>query len=103
MSRRKAMKAERRYCKRAGFGRQHAELGALAYALEEVKRSPREPGYAVEPDYACGVQTRLRVRRLRGERMARLMRRFLVVAGLYFGSLLLVVLVVGVAYELLFG
>ena len=75
------MKSDRLYLKRAGLGRQHKELGALACALEEAKRAPREPGYAVEPDYACGVQTRLRVRRLRGERVARMMRRMLVVTG----------------------
>ena len=97
------MKSDRRYLKRAGLGRQHKDLGALACALEEAKRAPREPGYAVEPDYACGVQTRLRVRRLRGERMARVMRRMLVVTGVYVGSLLLMVLMVGVAYEWLFG
>lgn len=95
------VRAERKLLKKAGFGREHKELGALACALEEVKRAPYVPGYAVEPDYACGVQTRRRVRRLRRERMGRVMRRMLVVVGLYVGALLVVVLVVGGLYELL--
>lgn len=95
------VRAERKLLKKAGFGREHKELGALACALEEVKRAPYVPGYAVEADYACGAQTRRRVRRLRRERMGRVMRRMLVVVGLYVGALLVVVLVVGGLYELL--
>ena len=101
MSRKKAVKAERRYCKRAGFGRQHAELGALAYALEEVKRAPREVGYAVEADVAYGVQTRRRVRRERWNRMGRMMRRMLVVVGVYGASLAAVLLLVGAVWGMI--
>ena len=95
------VRAERKLLKKAGFGREHKELGALACALEEVKRAPYVPGYAVEADVAYGVQTRRRVQRLRRERMGRMMRRMLVVVGLYVGALLVVLLVVGGLYELL--
>ena len=97
------MKSDRRYLKRAGLAREYKDLGALACALEEVKRAPYVPGYAVEADVAYGVQTRRRVRRERWNRMGRMMRRMLVVVGGYVGSLLLMVLRVGLAYEWLFG
>ncbi len=95
------VRAERKLLKKAGFGREYKEMGALACALEEVKNAPYVPGYAVEADVAHGVRTRRRVRRLRRERMGRVMRRMLVVVGLYVGALLVVVLVVGGLYELL--
>ena len=95
------VRAERKLLKKAGFGREHKELGALACALEEVKRAPYVPGYAVEADVAYGVQTRRRVRRLRRERMGRVMRRMLVVVGLYVGALLVVVLLVGAVWAMI--
>ena len=58
-------KADRKLLKRAGFGREYKEMGALACALEAVKNAPRVPGYAVEADVAHGVRTRRRVRRER--------------------------------------
>ena len=41
-------RADRRLLKKAGFGREYKEMGALACALEEVKNAPYVPGYAVE-------------------------------------------------------
>ncbi len=67
-------KADRKLLKRAGFGREFKEMGALACALEEVKNAPYVPGYAVEADVAHGVRTRRRVRRERWNRMGRVMR-----------------------------
>ena len=95
------VRAERKLLKKAGFGREHKELGALACALEEVKRAPYVPGYAVEADVAYGVQTRRRVRRLRRERMGRVMRRMLVVVGLYGASLAAVLLLVGAVWAMI--
>ena len=95
------VRAERKLLKKAGFGREHKELGALACALEEVKRAPYVPGYAVEADVAYGVQTRRRVRRLRRERMGRVMRRMLVVVGLYGASLAAVLLLVGAVWGMI--
>ena len=95
------MKSDRRYLKRAGLGRQHKDLGALACALEEVKRAPYVPGYAVEADVAYGVQTRRRVRRERWHRMGRMMRRMLVVVGVYGASLAAVLLLVGAVWGMI--
>lgn len=95
------VRAERKLLKKAGFGREHKELGALACALEEVKRAPYVPGYAVEADVAYGVQTRRRVQRLRRERMGRMMRRMLVVVGLYGASLAAVLLLVGAVWGMI--
>lgn len=100
MSRRKPSKEQRRILKRAGLGRQFKEMGALACALEAAKGAPRVPGYAVEPDVACGAVTRRRVRRERWNRRARCMRRMLVFSMVYGGSLLVFLLVVGLGWEL---
>ncbi len=94
-------KADRKLLKRAGVGREYKEMGALACALEEVKRAPRVPGYAVEADVAYGVQTRRRVRRERWNRMGRVMRRFCLVGAVYMAVLAGWLLVVGLGWELL--
>lgn len=99
MSKRKMSKADRKLLKRAGFGREHKEMGALACALEEVKRAPRVDGYAVEADAAWGMQTRCRVRKLRRERMGRVIRRFCMIGALYVGVLLAVLLLVAAWWE----
>ena len=80
-------KADRRLLKRAGFGREHKDMGALACALEEVKRAPHVPGYAVEADCRWGVRTRKRVRRERWNRIARVMRRFCLLGVIYMAVL----------------
>ena len=94
-------KADRRLLKKAGFGREHKEMGALACALEEVKRAPYVPGYAVEADVANGARTRRRVRRERWNRMGRVMRRFCLVGAIYMAVLAGWLLVVGLGWELL--
>lgn len=94
-------KADRKLLKRAGFGREYKEMGALACALEEVKNAPYVPGYAVEADVAHGVRTRRRVRRERWNRMGRVMRRFCLVGAIYMAVLAGWLLVVGLGWELL--
>ena len=81
------VRAERKLLKKAGFGREHKELGALACALDEVKRAPYVPGYAVEADVANG--------------MGRVMRRFCLVGAIYMAVLAGWLLVVGLGWELL--
>lgn len=66
MCRRKLFtRAERRLLRRAGVGREFKDMGALVCALDAAVHAPRVPGYALEPDVACGVRTRRRVWRLR--------------------------------------
>lgn len=100
-AKRKLGKADRKLLKKAGMGRQFKEMGALACALEDVKRAPRVPGYAVEPDVLCGVRTRRRVRRLRWGRRVRCARRFCLIGAVYMAALALLLLVVGLGWELL--
>lgn len=95
---RKLGKADRKLLKKAGMGRQFKEMGALACALEDVKRAPRVPGYAVEPDVLCGVRTRRRVRRVR---MMRCARRFCLIGAVYMAALAGCLLLVGLGWELL--
>lgn len=86
--------------KKAGFGREYKEMGALACALEDVKNAPYVPGYAVEADVAHGVRTRKRVRRERWNRQVRVMRRFCQLGVIYLGCLAAVLLLVAGVYEL---
>ena len=94
-------RADRRLLKKAGFGREYKGMGALACALEEVKRAPRVAGYAVEADVAHGARTRRRVRRERWNRMARCVRRMLLVGAVYMAVLAGWLLVIGLGWELL--
>lgn len=94
-------RADRRLLKKAGFGREYKEMGALACALEEVKNAPYVPGYAVEADVAHGVRTRRRVRRERWNRMGRCVRRMLVLLAIYMAVLAGWLLVIGLGWELL--
>ena len=99
-------RADRRLLKRAGFGREHKDMGALACALEDVKNAPHVPGYALAPDSGWGRRTRRRVRRERWNRQVRVMRRMLVYVLVYGASLAAFLLLVGGLWDLvhrLFG
>lgn len=94
MSRRKFKKDERRWLKKAGFSREHKEMGGLACALREAHR-PTPVGYAqVQADTSWGERTRRRVRRERWNRQARVLRRMVKVTAIFslvFGCAMLAV------------
>lgn len=71
MSRRKLKRDERRFLKRAGFGREFAGLGGLAVALDEAQHGARPLGYEVQPSVSFGRLTRRRLRRERWKRFWR--------------------------------
>lgn len=98
---RKMGRADRRLLKKAGFGREFKEMGALACAPEDVKNAPHVPGYALAPDSGWGRRTRRRLRRERWNRRARCVRRMLLYVLVYGASLAAVLLLVGAVYELL--
>ena len=68
MAKRKFTKEQRRWLKKAGFGREFGELGGLACALHEAQTGLRPAGYDVTPDLEHGRRTRRRVRRARWRR-----------------------------------
>ena len=74
MSRRKLKKDDRRFLKKAGFGREFKGLGGL----EDAKFGERPAGYVQQADSCFGERTRRRVRR---ERWKRWQRRVLRPAG----------------------
>ena len=100
MSRRKLKRDERRFLKRAGFGREFAGLGGLAVALDEAQHGARPLGYEVQPSVSFGRLTRRRLRRERWNRRARCLRRLLVLTLVYGGSLAAVLLLVAGLWEL---
>lgn len=87
MIRRKMSRADRKLLKKAGFGREYKEMGALACALEEAKHGYRESGYEQQADSCFGKRTRRRVRRERWNRQVRVMRRFCQLGAIYLGCL----------------
>ena len=106
MSRRKLKKDDRRFLKKAGFGREFKEMRGLACALNEAQRGHRPEGYVQQPDVSWGERTRRRVRRERWNRQVRVMRRMLVYVLVYGGSLAAFLLLVGGLWDLvhrLFG
>lgn len=74
---RKFERQERKFLKKAGFGREFRDMGALVCALEEAKAAPRVAGYALQADSSWGERTRRRVRRVRWNRQWRCVRRML--------------------------
>lgn len=97
---RKMGRADRRLLKKAGFGREHKDMGALACALEDVKNAPYVPGYSTVPDVRWGRLLRKRLRRQRWNRQVRVMRRFCQLGVIYLGCLAAVLLLVAGVYEL---
>lgn len=97
---RKIGRADRKFLKRAGFGREFKEMGALVCALDEAKRAPRPEGYALQADSSWGQRTRRRVRRERWNRQWRCVRRMLLMTLVYGGSLAVVLLLVGGLWDL---
>lgn len=95
MSRRKLKKDDRRFLKKAGFGREHGALAGLACALHEAETGPRCDGYVLQADSSWGQRTRRRVRRERWGRRARCVRRMLLYVLVYGGSLAVFLLLVG--------
>ena len=100
MSRRKFRKDDRRFLKKAGFGREFKEMGGLACALYEAQTGERPAGYVLQPDTSWGERTRRRVRRERWNRRARCVRRMLLLTLVYGGSLAVVLLLGGALWEL---
>ena len=100
MARKKMSRADRKLLKRAGFGREFKEMGALACALEDVKNAPHVPGYALAPDSGWGRRTRRRLRRERRERRLAVLRYFLLLVLVYGGSLVVVVLLLAGLWDL---
>lgn len=100
MARRKLKKDDRRFLKKAGFGREHGALAGLACALEDAKFGARPEGYVQRPDSRFGERTRRRVRRERWDRRWRCVRRMLLLTLVYGGSLAGVLLLVAGVYEL---
>lgn len=97
---RKFERQERKFLKKAGFGREHKDMGALACALEDVKNAPYVPGYSTAPYLRWGRLLRKRVRRERWNRQVRVMRRFSQLGVIYLGCLAAVLLLVAGVYEL---
>ncbi len=97
---RKFERQERKFLKKAGFGRELRDMGALVCALEEAKAAPRVEGYALQADSSWGERTRRRVRRERRERRLAVLRCFLLMVSVYGGSLLVVVLLVAGLWDL---
>lgn len=95
MSRRKFKRDERRWLKKAGFGREHGSLAGLACALHEAEQGTRPDGYVLQADCRCGERTRRRVRRERWNRRWRCVRRMLVLTAVYGGLLAAFLLLVG--------
>ena len=62
---RKFERQERKFLKKAGFGREFRDMGALACALNEVQCGERPAGYVERADASHGKRTRQRVRRKR--------------------------------------
>lgn len=87
MSRRKLKKDDRRFLKRAGFGREHGALAGLACALHEAEQGPRADGYVLQADSGWGQRTRRRVRRERWNRQWRCVRRMGLLTAVYGGAL----------------
>ena len=100
MARKKLKKDDRRWLKKAGFGREHGALAGLACALNEAQRGHRPEGYVQQPDVSWGERTRRRVRRERWNRQVRVMRRMLVYVLVYGGSLAAFLLLVGGLWSL---
>lgn len=98
---RKIDRADRKFLKRAGFGREFKEMGALVCALDEAKRAPRPEGYALQADSSWGQRTRRRVRRERWNRWARCLRRMLLLTLVYGGSLAVVLLLIGAVWAMI--
>ena len=101
MARRKLKKDDRRFLKKAGFGREHGALAGLACALHEAEQGPRPAGYALAPDSSCGLRLRRRVRRERWNRQWRCVRRMLLLTAVYGGSLAVVLLLVGAVWAMI--
>lgn len=102
MAKRKFTKEQRRWLKKAGFGREFGELGGLACALHEAQTGLRPAGYYVTPDLEHGRRTRRRVRRARLLRCWRALVHG-VLMGLLYGGAVGVVVVIGVLAWLLCG
>lgn len=100
MGKKKMKRDERRWLKKAGFGRGLNGLGGLAVALHEAETGWREAGYVQQPDGCFGQRTRRRVRRERWNRRARCVRRMLLVAAVYGGSLAVFLLLVAGLWRL---
>lgn len=96
---RKFERQERKFLKKAGFGREFRDMGALVCALEGAKAAPRVAGYALQADSSWGERTRRRVRRERWNRQVRVMRRFCLLGVIYLGCLAAVLLLVAGVYE----
>ena len=96
---RKFERQERKFLKKAGFGREFRDMRALVCALEEAKAAPRVAGYALQADSSWGERTRRRVRRERWNRQVRVMRRFCLLGVIYLGCLAAVLLLVAGVYE----
>lgn len=101
MARRKLKKDDRRFLKKAGFGREHGALAGLACALHEAETGPRSEGYVLRPDTSWGERTRRRVRRERWNRRARCLRRMLLLTLVYGGSLAVVLLLVEAVWAMI--
>ena len=95
MSRRKLKKDDRRWLKKAGFGREHGALAGLACALHEAEQGTRPDGYVLPADSSWGERTRRRVRRERWNRRWRCVRRMGLYVLVYGGLLAVMLLLVG--------
>lgn len=100
MARKKLKKDDRRFLKKAGFGREFREMGDLACALYEAQTGDRPAGYVLQADSSWGERTRRRVRRERWNRRARCVRRMLLLTLVYGGSLAVFLLLVGGVWSL---
>ena len=100
MGKKKMKRDERRWLKKAGFGRGLNGLGGLAVALHEAETGCRPAEYALQADTGWGKRTRRRVRRERWNRRARCVRRMGLFVLVYGGSLAAFLLLVGGLWSL---
>ena len=100
MSKKKMSKGERKFLRKAGFGRGLNGLGGLAVALHEAETGCRPAEYALQADTGWGKRTRRRVRRERWNRRARCVRRMGLYVLVYGGSLAAFLLLVGGLWSL---
>ena len=100
MSKKKMSKGERKFLRKAGFGRGLNGLGGLAVALHEAETGCRPAEYALQADTGWGKRTRRRVRRERWNRRWRCVRRMGLFVLVYGGSLAVFLLLVGAVWSL---